>query len=146
MSNAKLTPANFVIMVSGAVIFIASFLNFFKPVEIFPGITVGGLSAWDRGLFIIATLPALLGLVMAGQVAISTFVRGVAMPSRFLGLTWAQFHLALAFQALVMMVAFLLQDIGRTQHGTGFWLMLIAAAGLFVGALMKRREPAGTLY
>ena len=146
MSNARVTPANVVIMVSGAVMFIGSFLDFFKPFEIFPGINAGGTSTWDRGLFVIATLPALIGLLASGQVVIVTFFRGVAVPSRLFGMTWAQVHLALAFQALVMMLAFLIQDIGALQHGTGFWLMLGGAIGLFVGALIRTREPTGTSY
>jgi hypothetical protein len=146
MSDVKVTPANVVIMVSGAVIFIASFLAFFKPYELAPGFFLPSQSAWDRGRFVIVTLPALLGLLMAGQVVIVTFFRGVAMPSRLLGMTWAQVHLALGFQALVMMLAFLIQDVGEFEHGTGFWLMLIAAIGLFLGGLMKMRSPAGTTY
>ena len=146
MSDRKLTPANLVIMVSGAVIFIASFLAFFKSFEVAPGFSAPSSSAWDRSLFVIYTVPALLGLLMAGQVVIVTFFRGVAMPSRLFGMTWAQVHLALAFQALLMMIAFLVQDTGTLEHGIGFWLMLIAAGGLFAGGVMKMREPAGTTY
>jgi hypothetical protein len=156
MSTAKLTAANFIIMVSGAVIFIASFLTF-KEIPRGTNFDLGNglvvptpigisMSTWHRGTFIIATLPALLGLAMAGQIALATFVRSVGMPSRFLGMTWSQVHLALALQALVMMLAFLIQDHDPFSYGTGFWLMFIAAIGLFIGALMKTREPAGSTY
>jgi hypothetical protein len=66
------------------------------------------------------------------------------MPSRLFGMTWGQVHLALGFQALVMMLAFLIQDIGTLEHGLGFWLMFIAAIGLFLGGIMKTRAPSGT--
>jgi hypothetical protein len=66
------------------------------------------------------------------------------MPSRLLGMTWAQVHLALGFQALVMMLAFLIQDVGEFEHGTGFWLMLGGAIGLFFGGIMRTREPGGS--
>ena len=75
MKNAKLSPANIVILVAGVVMLIASFLGFYKldiPVEHIAGVKIGGsrsFNAWSSGQFLIATLPAFFGLAMAAQIA-----------------------------------------------------------------------------
>ena len=59
MNRVKLSPANVVILAAGVVILIGSFMAFYKV-----SVSGGGsasLNAWDRGQFMIATLPALLG-------------------------------------------------------------------------------------
>jgi hypothetical protein len=157
MPNTKVSPANIVILVAGVLIVVASFLSFYEYDGGGGTVKVGDItvdlgdiegiddssSAWSEGLFAIATLPALLGAVMALHVAVSTFARGVRLPDRLLGLTWNQVHLALGFQAAIMMVAFLLVERFGGDLGIGYWLMLLAAGGLLAGAIMRMREPAG---
>ena len=95
------------------------------------------------GVFGIATVVVLCGAVMAAHVAISTFATNVNLPEKVLGLTWDQVHLALGFQAALMMVAFLIRSKGPLGFGIGFWLMLISGIALLVGAIM-RVTGAGT--
>ena len=45
--------------------------------------------------FLIATIPALIGIVMAAQVAVAAFAPQVKLPDQVLGLTWTQIHLVL---------------------------------------------------
>jgi hypothetical protein len=156
MKNSKLSPANLVILIAGVVIFIGSFLAFYKSsggglssaelqqlrdlgVKI-PN-TSSSVSAWDRGLFLFTALPALLGLIMAAQVALTAFAN-VNLPDRVLGLTWNQVHLALGFQAALMMICYLVVDKGSADWGAGFFLMLIASIALLAGAIMREREAA----
>ena len=143
MNRVKLSPANVVILAAGVVILIGSFMAFYK-------VSVAGsgsvsVNAWDRGQFMIATLPALLGIFMALQVGLVAFGH-IDMPSRLLGLTWDQVHLVLSLQAALLMLSFLARtrpsatfDTIRieTTLGIGFWLMLVAAIALVVGALMR---------
>jgi hypothetical protein len=142
VKNVKLSPANIVILVAGAVMLVGSFLGFYKysvPVQHFAGITVGGsksYSAWSSGQFLIATLPALLGIVMAVQVALVAFA-SVKLPDKVLGLTWDQVHLVLGFQAALMMLAFLIRSRLGFDFGIGFWLMLLSGIALLVGAIMR---------
>jgi hypothetical protein len=112
---------------------------------------VGGFhvnyNAWDSqfaNLRGIATLPALFGLVMAAHVAL-TALAGVRFPRRVAGFTWNQVHLLLAFQSVVMMVAFALRERVVFGYGTGFALMFVASCGLLVGAIMRDREPITSL-
>jgi hypothetical protein len=61
----------------------------------------------------------------------------VDLPETVLGLTWDQIHLALGFQAALMMIAFLIRSNPYSSFGIGFWLMLIAGVALLVGAIMR---------
>jgi hypothetical protein len=136
VNNPKLSPANIVIMAGGVVILIGSFLGFYK-LDL-PAVLGGSrnYSAWSTSQFMIATLPALLGVVMAAQVALVAFA-SVNLPDRVLGLTWDQIHLALGFQVAIMMVAFLIRSNPYGSFGIGFWLMLLAGIALLVGAIMR---------
>jgi hypothetical protein len=116
---------------------IASFLPFNK-------ISIGpfshSYSAWSSHFFLIATIPAIIGVVMAAHVAVVAFAPNVKLPEQVLGLTWTQIHLVLGFQAAIMMLAFLIQSTGALDKGIGLFLMLIAAIGLLVGAVLRMQE------
>jgi hypothetical protein len=135
----KLSPANAVILIAGIAMVVGSFQNFYT------GTYVGfdlSASAWGTGLFGIATVVVFCAAAMAGQVALSTFGSSTQLSGRPFGLTWDQMHLALGFQATVMMLCFFAQKRAPfLELGIGFWLMFGAAIALFVGALMRRRRP-----
>jgi hypothetical protein len=143
--RAKLSAADVVILVGGALMLIGSFLAFYK----LPGFTVGtvqvgsqSFSAWSRGNFGIVTVIVLCGVAMAGQVALSTWATGVNLPARPFGMRWDQVHLALGFQTAIMMLAFLARNRQGLDLGIGFWMMLLAAVVLFAGAIMRaNRRP-----
>jgi hypothetical protein len=165
MNGKKLSPAAIVILVAGALALIASFLAFYKysfggtglsQAEIdaaraagitLPGNIGGGstsYSAWSTSgflLFPLAILPALFGLIMALQVALTNFAN-VKLPERVLGFDWTQIHLLLGIQALLLMLCYLAVDKAGLSYGIGFWLMFLASIGLVVGAVMLAREPA----
>ncbi len=134
MDNVKLSPANIVILAAGAVMLVGSFLNFYTysagPFSV-------SESAWHSGLFGIATVAVLCGIAMAAQVAISAFATGMHIADTVLGLTWDQVHLALGFQAAILMLAFLIRDKGGLNFGIGFWFMLLSGIALLVGAIMR---------
>jgi hypothetical protein len=134
VNQTKPSPANIVILVASAAMLVGSFLNFYK-------LGSYSTSAWGGGegfgVFGIATVIVLCGVAMGVQVGLSTFARNVTMPDRVLGLTWDQIHLALGFQAALMMLAFLIRSKGPLEFGVGFWLMLIAGIALLVGAIMR---------
>jgi hypothetical protein len=145
MDKLKLSTANIVILVAGVVMLLGSFLDFTKSKSItVAGFTVrasiGGGSAWSTGRFLIATIPALIGVVMAAHVAVVAFAPQVKLPEKVLGLTWTQVHLVLGFQATIMMLAFLIQDTGGLSKGIGLYLMLIAGIALLVGAVLRMQE------
>ena len=137
MDKLKISTANLVILVAGAVMLIASFLAFHT-------FSLGDVSsssnAWSRGYFLIATIPALLGTVMAAQVALETYAPQVSLPDHVLGFTWTQVHLVFGLQATIMMLAFLIQNVSPFGRGIGLFLMLISAIALLVGAVLRMNE------
>lgn len=138
MNKVKLSPANIVILAAGAVMLIGSFLAFYKfSFSIFGKSHEQTNNAWSSGLFGIVTIIVICGVAMAAQVALAAFAPNVSVPEKVLGLSWDQVHLALGFQAAVMMVAFLVTSRGGLSLGIGFWLMLLAGIALLVGAIMR---------
>jgi hypothetical protein len=93
------------------------------------------------GLFPVATLPAIFGLLMAVQIGLAKLAN-VKFPERVLGLGWGQIHLALGFNAALLMLAFLVRDKGQLDFGFGFYIMLIGSLALVVGAVLFTREEA----
>jgi len=120
------TPGEIVIMAAGAVMLVFSFLHF-----------AGDTSAWGSGLFPIATLLPLYGVLMALQVALTKFA-GVNLPDSVGGFTWEQVHLVLGAMAALMAVGWLLTDYGDKQVGA--WFEILGGIALVVGAVMLQRE------
>lgn len=120
------TPGEITIMAAGGVMIIFSFLDF-----------AGSTSAWGRGLFPIATLLPLYGLVMGLQIALTTFA-SVKLPDSVLGFTWEQIHLALGAMAALMAIGWLLTDYGNKQ--IGMWFEILGGIALVVGAVLLQRE------
>jgi hypothetical protein len=138
VNQSKLSPANIVIVAAGAVMLIGSFLAFYKlSFSVFGQSHTQSSNGWDSGLFGIVTIVVLCGVAMAVQVALGAFAPNVSIPDKVLGLTWDQIHLALGFQAALMMFAFLVTDRGGLSLGIGFWLMLLAGIALLVGAILR---------
>lgn len=126
----KLTVPHLIEMISGAVILLFSFFDFFKLGNF-------GESAWGSGFFPIATFVALFGVVVAGQLVL-TQLAGVDLKAGFVGFSWQQVRLALSFFAALLMVGYLVVDKGGLDFGIGFFFMLLGAAGLLVGSIMER--------
>jgi hypothetical protein len=120
------TPAEIVIMAAGTVMLVFSFFNF-----------ASDTSTWGSGIFPVATLLVLYGVVMAAQIALTRF-GGANLPNRLLGFTWEQVHLALGIMAGLMALAFLSTDITNKQ--IGLWMEVLGGLALAVGAVMLQRE------
>jgi hypothetical protein len=121
-----------VIVAAGAVDLLFSFFPWYK-------FGSAGRSAWSSGLFPLATLVPLLGLVMLAQVLVDKL--SVAhLPRRVGDFTWEQIHLVAAVGAAVIVFCFLLLDRSPAGLGFGFYFDLVAVAALVAGAVMLRRE------
>lgn len=125
-------PGDWVIVGSGIVILIASFLN-----------VVEETSAWGEGAFPIYAVPAILGVVMVIHIVV-TKLAGADLPGSILGLSWNQIHIALGGWAALTMICLLVGRItvegDDVSRKIGFWIMLLAAIGLAVGAVMRLQE------
>ncbi len=134
-SGATPTRGDFVALAGGALMLIGSFLAFFE----LPALSLS-FSAWSRDyLFPVTAIPVVCGIVIA--LAVVGSILNVDLPARFAGFTSDQIVLACSTQAAVMMFVFMVEDNGPLDFGIGFYLMLVAAAALIVGAVMRTREP-----
>lgn len=120
------TPGEIVIMVAGGLMLVFSFLHF-----------AGNTSAWGTGLFPIATLLPVYGLLMAVQIALTKF-GSVNLPGSVLGFTWDQLLLVVGAMAGLMAIGWLLTDYGNKQIGA--WIEILGGIALAVGAVMLQRE------
>lgn len=138
MDINKLSLPEKIISASAIVLFIASFLPWFK---------LGPYSAngWDTG-FLWGGIPTLLGLVMLAQIGISNFAENVKLPE----LPWPKVHLGAGIVAALLVVLKLLVGAsGSTGFATidfdrGFGLILaaLAAIGLAVGGFLNFKEQS----
>lgn len=134
------SPGNIVIIAAGVVMLLASRSSFasFSVLG-----AQGSMSAWSSKLleFPLTIVPVLLGLVMAGQVIVSSFVPQVKLPERVVSLSWNQVHLVCGAQSVILMLSFLFQDRSPLSLGSGYWLMFLSSIGLLAGAVLRTREP-----
>ncbi len=130
--RGKLTTGEIVIVASGAVALLFSFFPWYKNGPYHVG-------AWGSGLFPLATLVPILGALMLVQVLVDKL--SVVSLTRCVGdFTWEQLHLVAAVSAAVIVFCYLLVDRGGVSLGFGFYLDMLAAVGLVVGAVMIRKE------
>ena len=136
-AGRSFTPGEITILGAGVVALVCSFLDFYTA-----EISDTGVNAWASGLFPVATLMVVFVVIMALQVALAKLTS--ARPEPPFGFSWEQMHLVLGFFAMIYAIAFFLTDRGiGTDFGIGFWGILVACIGAFVGAVMLRRERAG---
>ena len=128
MDKQKPTTAELTIMIAGAVMLLGSFISFYSG---------GSSSAWSAGLFPVAALLPLYGVIMGGEIALTKFT-SAKLPERVGSFTWEQLHLALAIFAAVIALCFLL--VKNTGLAGGVIIELVAAAGLVSGAVMLQKE------
>lgn len=137
------TPGELVILGAGAALVLASFLEWFRLPSSVPlsGFESRGYNAWARGFSPIAAMPAMIGFLLAVEVA---WVRlaDLPVPERLLGLTWHQARAVAAAFAVVIMLGELATDnsAGPTslERGLGLWLSLAGSVSLVAGVAMTR--------
>jgi hypothetical protein len=125
VDNKQPTPGEIAIIAGGAVMLIASFLEF-----------AGDTSAWGEGAFPIVTLIPLYGVVMALQVVLTKFAK-MSLPERLVSFTWEQVHLVLGFFATLMALFWF---VAADDTGAGLVLMFLGAVAALVGAVLLQKE------
>jgi hypothetical protein len=134
--DKQVKPSDIVIMASGAVAIIFSFLPWFTAPE---GLG-SDINGWSTDLtFPLGTYIPIIGLILGGHVALSRFAN-VSFPERILGFSWPQIHLVLAIFAGLLALGWLIIDSGGADKGIGLWLSVLAAIGLVVGAVLEYVE------
>ena len=136
--DSKLSRAELVIVIAGALALIGSFLDWFSYGRY-------GANAWEgngipSAMFPTYTWVAIAGVLMALAVVLPKYTN-VTLPATVMSFTWVQIHLVLGFIAALLTVSYLLAG---DEFAIGFFLSLIAGIGLLVGAVMLNQEPASS--
>ncbi len=147
-------PHELAIMIGGAVTLLFSFFTWFEysaedsfSSGIDPGV-LASPSAWGSGLFPLATLVPLFGLLMAVGVGLTRFT-SVEIPDTIAGFGRTQIHLLLSGYMVILMVAFFFYTNGFDEEGAsvtpkfGYFLSLLGAIAVLVGSILEYRETEG---
>lgn len=145
MDLKKLTPGEMTIGVSGILLLIFSFFNWYDvsidSVKI-GGVEIGGGSiyssnGWGRPDAFFSVVAIIIGVVMAAHVIVDKLA-GVEMPERLGSIGWGVFYLA---GGLIAFVFLLIKWLGNTDY-VQFWfyLAILSSLGLAVGGFLTAKE------
>lgn len=137
MDLSKLSTGEKVIVASGILLLLASFLDWFSFEDL------AGFNGWEID-FLSGRLPVLLGIVMVGHVLITRFAPDLTLPQW----PWPKIHLGAGIAAAVLVVLKLLLGesvdtiIGEIDfdRSIGIFVAALAAIGLGVGGFLYHRE------
>jgi hypothetical protein len=118
--------------IGGAVTFLFSFLGFIGAD--FAGYS-NSTSAWGSGLFPLATIPAILGLLTTVHVALR-LVADVKLPDRVLTFSWPQIVATWGITSVAIVGSYLVMDKGGVSLRLGGLLMLLGSIAMAVGAVL----------
>jgi hypothetical protein len=130
---SKLTRSDRIIAGSGIVLFIASFMPWFKLTGPFRDYTANG---WDIG-FLWGGLPALLGIVSAG-IVLGTKLGNMEMPK--MSFSSGQAMLVAGAVSAALVVLKLLAGYHSIDRAYGLFLATLAALGLLAGGFLAFQE------
>lgn len=124
-------PSQIAILVGGVVVFIFSFLDFFKS-----SFTDEGFSAWSSDLiFPLTAFPALLALIVVGLTAAVLFA-DVNLPDPVLTFNWRQINFMLALIIALVLFGLLISAPDGFDIGVGLILSFIGSLALMAGTVM----------
>ena len=132
MDLSKLTRSDRIIAGSGIVLFIASFLPWFKISSVIDY----SWNGWDVG-FLWGGLPALLGLVSAG-IVLGTKLGNMEMPK--MSFSSGQAMLVAGAVSAALVVLKLLTGYHSVDRAWGLFLATLAALGLLAGGFLAFQE------
>lgn len=125
-------PSQIAILAGGAIVFIFSFLNFYKA-----SFGDEGRSAWSGDvLFPISAFPALFALIIVGTTAAVLF-GGVKLPEPIVSFNWKQLNFILAFTTIVLLFGFLISAPAGLDVGIGLIISLLGGIALVAGSVME---------
>lgn len=142
MDLSKLSTADKVILATGILLIIATFLEWFS----FDAGAFGSVSESGLDYFFTGVVPMLIAIVLIGYVVVTKILEGVNLPD----LPWPLVVLGLGGLAALLVILRLI--IGGDDDGTdaldrsyGLFIATVAALGLAGGAFLKFQEEGGEM-
>jgi len=140
MGIGKLSPGERVIGGAGILLFVDSFLPWFR-------FCVGALvfracahhSAWANPL---SALGVLIAIAMVVQIAVRHY--SSARMGEAGNMTWGQVHLFAGFAVFALVILQFLAGDSPMHRVFGVFVGLVGAAGLAYGGMIRSREPEAT--
>ena len=124
-----------IIIIAGLVLFIDGFLPWYSiDLGPFGSVTQNG---WGAPGALWSILAVLIGLAMAGVVAVKISTEGV-IPENVGGFTWPKIFLGGGVAAAVLILIKLLNE--SSYMGFGFYIGIICVAALAAGGVLMYRE------
>lgn len=136
MDLKKLKTSELVMLGGAVLIFIGTFLKWFK-VDL-AGFGSGGVSGFHY--FLQGTIPWLLAVAVAAVIIIKAFVPTVKLPPTVGPLQWSQAYLAASGLALFLILTRIISVDGPSSvvsRGIGIIIAFIGAIAMAAGAFMK---------
>jgi len=135
------TAGEVVTILSALAVLVGSFLPFLQVQRLH-------FTVWSNSFGILPLMPALVfATVGIGFVVTMRTFTKARFPDRVLGLGWEQAQLAVAVIVAVTTICYLTRDPGPLvraagfTNGAGVYVILVAAFGFGLGALMMMRRP-----
>jgi hypothetical protein len=144
----KLKTSEWVMLGGAFLVFIGTFLKWFKVDDL--GFGVGGGSVNGFHYFLQGTIPWLLAVAVAAFIIIRGFFPNVKVPDAVGSLNWSQLYLIGTVLALVLIFTRIISVDGPSEfvdRGTGIFIAFLGAIVMVVGAVMKfqsKEELGGT--
>ena len=127
-------PSTIMLIAGGAVMLFSTFLDWRSKFG-------SGINGWEIDAFgLLGIFVALIGLLIAGAVAVSTFTNNVNLPDELLGFTLMQLYASLGATAFLITLGTVF--VGDTA--IGLWLGVLSSGVVVAGAIMEMQsEPTG---
>ena len=146
MGIGKLSPGERVIGGAGILLFVDSFLPWFRyclPIRNTAILRISrpcvNHTAWANGL---SALALLIAIAMVVQIAVRHYSSArMGAPGT---MTWGQVHLFAGFAVLALVILQFLAGNSPMHRGFGVFVGVVCAAGLAYGGMVRSREPEPT--
>lgn len=145
MDLKKLKTSEMVMLAGAVLVFIGTFLKWFKVKEVLGFSVDSGVNGFHY--FLQGTIPWLLAVALGAAIVIKAFVPNVKLPETVGPLSWAQAYLIGAGVVVLLIFTRIVTVDGPSElveRGIGIFIAFIGAIAMAVGAFLKYQAKEDT--